>query len=104
MAKPFVVVIPHQLGRAEARRRLRTGFDELKARYADKVTSVHDTWTEDHLDLDVKALGQAIFAAIDVGDEDVRVEVKLPWLLAMVAEKAKGLISQEGSRLLIEKK
>ena len=104
MAKPLVVYIPHQLGRAEARRRLRTGFDDLKARYAHKVTALTDHWTEDHLDLDVKALGQAISAAVDIGDDQVRVEVRLPWLLAMLAEKAKGLISREGSKILIEKK
>lgn len=104
MAKPLVVVIPHQLGRQEAKRRLLRGFDDLKARYGDKLTSVDDRWSGDHLDLAVRALGQAISAAIDVGEQEVTVEVKLPWLLAVVAEKARGMIQNEGSRLLIGKK
>lgn len=104
MVKPLVVVVPHQLGRVEAKRRLATGFGDLKARFADKLTAVDDRWTGDHLDLDIRALGQSIAAAVEVGDADIRVEVRLPWLLAVIAEKAKGLIQQEGSRLLLPKK
>lgn len=104
MTKPLEVVIPHQLGLQEAKRRLKTGFGDLKTRFGDKLTSVDDRWSGDHLDIDVRALGQAIAAGIDVGENQVRVVVELPWLLAMVAEKAKGLIEREGSRLLIEKK
>ena len=104
MSKPLVVIIPHQLGQAGARRRLETGIGALKEKFGDKITSIDERWSGDHLDIDVRALGQAIAAGIDVGENQVRVVVQLPWLLAMVAEKAKGLIQREGSRLLIEKK
>lgn len=103
MSKPLVVVIPHQLGLAGARTRLATGIGALKEKFGDKVTSVDDRWTGDHLDIDVKALGQSVSAGLDVGEESVRVEVQLPWMLAMIAEKARGYIEKEG-QLLLEKK
>ena len=103
MSKPLVVLIPHQLGPAEARRRLETGFAGLKAKFGDKFTAIEERWTGDHLDLGVRALGQSVRAGLDVAADHVRVEVHLPWMLAMIAEKAKGFIAQEG-QLLLEKK
>jgi hypothetical protein len=103
MSKPLIVTVPHQLGRAEARRRLETGLGQLRTTFAEKVTSITDTWTDDRLDLRVQALGQNVAALVDVEDDHVRVEVQLPWMLAMLAEKAKNLIQREGT-LMLEKK
>lgn len=103
MSKPLIVVIPHQLGRAEARRRLEQGFGRLKEKFGQHVAAVEESWTGDRLDLGVRALGQEITAALDVAETEVRVEVQLPWMLAMIAEKAKGYIRKEGT-LLLEKK
>lgn len=103
MSKPLVVIIPHQLGRELARQRLEAGIGGLKAKFGDKVTSIDERWTGDHLDVDVKALGQSVSGGLDVAEDHVRVEVQLPWMLAMIAEKAKGYIEREG-QLLLEKK
>jgi len=103
MSKPLVVVIPHQLGRVEARRRLETGLGQLKHSFADKVTSIEEAWAGDRLDIRVGALGQSITGNLDVGEDQVRVELQLPWMLAMLAEKAKGLIQKQGT-LLLERK
>ena len=103
MSKPLIVEIPHQLGREEARRRLETGMGQLKSKFGDKFTSVDQSWTGDHLDVVIKAMGQAVSAGLDVETDHVRLEVHLPWMLAMIAEKAKGFIRKEG-QLLLEKK
>ena len=103
MSKPLIVEIPHQLGREEARRRLEAGIGQLKAKFGDKVNSVDETWSGNHLDLVIKAMGQAISAGLDVESDHVRLEMQLPWMLAMLAEKAKGFIRKEG-QLLLEKK
>ena len=104
MSKPLIVLVPHQIGRAEARRRLQNGVAELKRKFGDKVTSVDEIWSGDHVDLTVRALGQSLRAALDVEQDHVKVEVQLPWMLAMLAEKAKGFIGREGQLLLGRKK
>ena len=53
--------------------------------------------------LALTALGQQISGTIDVEDAAVRLEVLLPNLLAMVADKVKGRLKREG-QLLLEKK
>lgn len=103
MAKPLVVVIPHQLGRLEARRRLETGLGQLKQTFGDKVTSIEESWTGDRLDVRVAALGQSITGNLEVAEDQVRVELQLPWMLAMLAEKAKGMIEKQGT-LMLERK
>ena len=103
MSKPVVVSIPHQLGKEGARRRLQGGVGRLREQFGDKLGKVEDTWTGDHADFRVTVLGQSVIGALDVMESEVRVEVQLPWMLAMVAEKAKGLIEKQGT-LLLEKK
>jgi hypothetical protein len=103
MSKPLVVSIPHNLGRAEALRRLQGGMGSLKSQFGDKVASINETWAGDRMDFRVGAMGQNVSGHLDVMEDQVRVELQLPWLLAMVAEKAKSFIQKQGT-LLLEKK
>ena len=103
MTKPLVVSIPHNLGKGEATRRLRGGLTRLKSQFGDKVAKVDEAWNGDRMSFTVGAMGQTINGHVDVFDDQVRVEVQLPWLLAMVAEKAKNFIQKQGT-LMLEKK
>ena len=103
MSKPVVVSIPHQLGKEEALRRLQGGVGRLRSQFGDKLGTIEDTWTGDHADFRVSVLGQSVTGAVDVMETEVRLEVQLPWMLAMVAEKAKDLIQKQGT-LMLEKK
>jgi len=103
MSKPVVVSIPHRLGREEAVRRLKSGLERTRTTFGNHFTVQEENWTGDHLDLRLALLGHATSGMIDVADDHVRIEVQLPWLLGMIAEKAKGLIQKEG-QLMLEKK
>jgi hypothetical protein len=48
-------------------------------------------------------MGQTVQGHLDVAEDNVRLEVQLPWMLAMFAEKAKEMIRRQGT-LLLEKK
>ena len=103
MTKPLVVSIPHQLGVAEAQRRLQTGIEQVKEQYAGKFAVLEDRWTGPHLDFRVSAVGQTLTGTIDVAADHVMLAVQLPWMLAMLAQKAQSLIQSKG-QLLLEKK
>jgi Putative polyhydroxyalkanoic acid system protein (PHA_gran_rgn) len=99
MSAPLVVSIPHQLGRDEALRRLRTGLS--RAASSIPVLKVdEERWEDDHMFFRVRALGQAASGHLDVGDDHVRVEVMLPWLLQRFAQMAQNMIRDRGTRLL----
>lgn len=104
MSKPLLVVIPHQLGREEARRRLVEGVEQARAMLDRGKMSVADAaWTGDHLTFAVGAMGQRVAGTIDVEQDAVRLEMQLPWLLALFAEKVQGAIRKEGTLLLTKK-
>lgn len=103
MSKPLIVSIPHNLGKEEAIRRLRTGFGQLRTTLGDKISLLEDTWTGDRMDFRAGALGQTITGHLDVTNDTVRLEVQLPFVLALFAEKAKGLIEKQGTLMLGKK-
>ena len=102
MSKAVTVTIPHELGRAEARRRVDAGFGDL-SRHLGGLGAVTQSWEGDRLSFSLAMMGQAIAGAIDVTDHAVRLEVLLPNLLALIADKVKGRLQKEG-QLLLEKK
>lgn len=104
MAKPLVVEIPHELGKDEARRRLVEGTDKIRSAVLKKGVSVETLdWAGDTLNFAVSMLGQKVDGQVDVHPEHVRLEVRLPLLLAMFAEKMRGMLSKEGTKLLTKK-
>lgn len=102
-SKTITVSIPSRLGQAETKRRLEDGVRHLRAQYANQIASVEETWTGDHMDFKVAALGQSLTGRLDVQADSVRVEIDLPWLLAAFAEKIKTEIEQRGRKLLEKK-
>jgi hypothetical protein len=47
--------------------------------------------------------GQTARGLVDVEDTQVRIELELPWVLAAIAKRVRGVIDQRG-RGLLEKK
>jgi hypothetical protein len=104
MGRPITITIPHQLGKAEAQRRIAGGFGQLEAQMASaSVTNMRQVWSGDRLNFSAQALCQTFNGGIDVGEQDVRIEVELPGLLGMFARKIAGKLKQQGT-LLLEKK
>jgi hypothetical protein len=103
MSKPLVVSIPHHLGKKEAVRRLQAGLGKVRNSFGQHLTDVEETWTNEHLDFRVAVLGQHLSGTVDVADDHVRLEILLPWLLGVLAERAKTLIEKQG-QLMLEKK
>jgi hypothetical protein len=100
MPAPLVVTIPHQLGAAEARRRIETGLERLRGQFSAHLSTAEVQWTGNHADVRVVAMAQTVNAGIDIGDDAVRVEFVLPWLLARLAERARGFLTKAGTDML----
>ena len=99
MSKPVVVNIPHELGRAEARRRIDEGVGRLTSQIG-AVGELQKTWEGDTLAFSLQAIGQTVTGTIAVLDHEVRLEVHLPGIFAMIANKVKGRLREQGHILL----
>lgn len=103
MSKPLIVSIPHRLGREEALRRIKAGISGVRQDYAQVVQIREEIWSGDRLSFAVTAMKQQVSGTIDVMENEVKLEVTLPWLLARVAHGIDGLIRKRGT-LMLEKK
>lgn len=99
MTKPVVVNIPHELGRAEARRRIDEGVGRLTSQIG-AVGEVKQEWKGDVLHFSLVAIGQTVSGIIEILDREVRLEVQLPGIFAMIAGKVKGRLREQGQILL----
>ncbi|MEO1135674.1 MAG: polyhydroxyalkanoic acid system family protein [Pseudomonadota bacterium] len=105
MSRPVTVTISHDLGKEEARTRVRNGFDKLKsAMTGGMMFKFDETWTsEDTLSFTAKGLGQNITGAVDVFPAHIRITATLPGFLATIAETIAGRVEKEGTLLLEHK-
>ena len=103
MAEPLIVNIPHRLGKDEALRRIKSGLGRARAEFAALLTIENEVWSGDRLTFSASALGQRASGIIDVGEQAVRLEVTLPWLLARFAHAVQRVVGQKG-QLLLDKK
>ncbi|MEQ7873747.1 polyhydroxyalkanoic acid system family protein [Sphingomonas sp. ASV193] len=103
MSQPIDVDIPHQLGKAEARRRLETNIGSLE-RHIPGGAAVANRWDGDTLHLTIHAMGQAVESQIDVRDALVHCRVLLPGMLGLFAGPIAAALKSQGSNLLLEDK
>ena len=66
------VAIPHQLGREEARNRLRANSHKMADSFPGRMANVQTSWpTEDRMAMAIQAMGQSVTGHIDVQDSQV---------------------------------
>lgn len=103
IASPIIISLPHQLGRAEARRRIEAGFGRIIKLLPGSGGPPSERWDGDRLLFSVAAMGQSITGSIDVLDAAVTMEIELPGVLGLVASALKGRLEKMGQLLLTKK-
>ena len=98
--KPFVAIVPHQLGRRDARQRIQNGLARIRAEVAVFATVVEERWSDDRLEFRLRLVGQQLTGRIEVLEEAVRVEVDLPWILAALSGRLGARIRNVGTLML----
>jgi Putative polyhydroxyalkanoic acid system protein (PHA_gran_rgn) len=95
--------VSHDLGKAEAVRRLKAGFARTNGHFGSMIAMEQEHWEGDTLRFRARALGQTVAATIEVLEDTIRIEVTLPWLLAKAAKHLLPILRKE-TTLLLEKK
>ena len=95
------VAIPHDLGRDEVRRRLRSRSHELAGAIPGGMAEVATDWpSEDRMNMSIHAMGQMLRGHIDIRDREVEVVLMLPPALGFIQPVVESAIRQQGHRLL----
>jgi hypothetical protein len=107
MSRPISINIPHNLGKEEARRRIDEGFGRISQQMAGGTVGMvafQQNWQGDRLNFEANSLGQKMTGRLDVLPDSVHLELDLPEILAMIAERIKARLTTETQKLLLEKK
>jgi putative polyhydroxyalkanoate system protein len=99
---PLSLDLPHNLGRAEARRRIENGTGNL-GRHLPSGATVQSGWSGDKLNLAISMMGQDVSAAVDIQDALVRVEIVLPPALGFFRPLIEAGIRKGGEQMLEDK-
>ena len=100
MRKPIVVTVPHRLGREEAKRRLIDGLQDVSEQIAASHASLDYCWEKYRINFSVTAMRQRLEGHTDVEDELIRISIRLPVLLYMLADPIAGRVARGTERLL----
>lgn len=103
MATPITISVPHQLGRAEARRRIESGFAKIVNLLPGSGGVRSERWDGDRLIFSVAAMGQTVSGVIHVLDAAVTMEIELPGILRVIAGGLKERLQKVGQLLLTKK-
>ena len=93
------VSIPHQLTRLEARQRVESLVREFQQEHGG-LGQVVTRWEADTMHFTVSVAGMSSSGQAFVEDQAVRLEIPLPWPLAMLSGSIKQQIEQQGRKLL----
>ena len=97
-----VVHIPHKLGKDEAVRRLKHGLETTSSKLP-FLKIEREEWTGEKLTFSVSGFGQAASGSAEVSNNDVRIEVSLPWIFQRLAGITAATLRSR-TKLLLEKK
>ena len=98
--KTLSITIPHSLGATEAKRRIVDAIAEQRSTRGAMLNTVNEKWTENHLDVKANVKGQNITGRLDITDHEAKLEIDLPWMLAMLAGGYRKRAEEEGRKLL----
>jgi hypothetical protein len=99
MSGPISVDLPHQLGAAEAKRRIGANIGSLTS-HLPAGAQVRSAWEGDKLKLDIAVLGQDLAAELDVRESLIRVSVLLPPALAFFGKAIEAALRRSAPELL----
>lgn len=100
MSESITVTIPHRLGKEEALRRMKAGFARIRERLGALIAIDQETWDGNTVQFQMRGMGQTASGRIIVLDNNVQVDVTLPWLLARLAQTLLPALRKETAKLL----
>ena len=103
MSEKITVNVPHRHTRMEAKQRIDSGFEQVQQQIGGKGVTVEQAWDGDVMGFVATTMGQKITGNLAVSDDQVTIEVDLPWFLAKLSGTVKEKLAK-GTQLLLEKK
>lgn len=96
----LTISVPHQLGIAEAKRRLDELVSNVQGHSSGMLQRAEQHWDGDTLHFHIAAMGQSISGTAHVAEQTVNLDIALPWMLSLLAGTVKKQVEQQARDLL----
>lgn len=96
----LVMTVAHELGKAEAERRLKEKLNAVRTRYGGQVSDLREAWSEHTLSFGFKVIGMKVAGTLVVEDTEVRVAGRAPFAIAILKRLIERRIREELGGLL----
>ena len=96
----LTIEVPHALGQAEARRRLKERLAAARLAYQGLLNEFQEEWSDQRLRFSFRAVGMAVSGTMDVEDAAVRIDAELPFVAMMMHAAIERRIREELTKTL----
>jgi Putative polyhydroxyalkanoic acid system protein (PHA_gran_rgn) len=97
MSNSLTVLIPHNLGKEEALRRLQSGLSRIDEHFSAAFVVQEQIWPNNTLQFQIRALAQTVRGTIEAQDTQVKLDLVLPWLLAWLASNIRQVVQMQAA-------
>ncbi|HWK08141.1 MAG TPA: polyhydroxyalkanoic acid system family protein [Puia sp.] len=98
------IKIQHTHTREEARRRVTTLINKLKRQYGDQIQNLNEEWTDYTGTIEGSAKGYSLSGTIDVKEDVLDIDLKLPFLLQVFGNKIRSVVEEQVKKELSDGK
>ena len=92
--------VPHQLGTAEAERRIKGIIEKLKDEHGDQVSELTERWNGPVGTFSMKAMGFTVSGTITVRDSSVDMTANVPMMAMMFKGQIEEMVRERAATLL----
>jgi len=93
------ISVPHRIDKATARKRIEERLHQMLATYGHYLSEVEHRWEGDRLVFSGKAKGMKANGTVDVTDNEVIIDGKLPLLAKPFEPRIKSTIEKEAETI-----
>jgi hypothetical protein len=94
------MTIPHQLPRDEALKRIQGLLKNVRTRFADKISDLHEEWIDNVGRFSFSAMGMPVSGTLTVKPSEVELSGDLPFLAALYKAQIESTIREQAETLL----
>lgn len=100
MTRTITLSLPHDLSEAEVKSRIVSGIADARTKHPGILSGARETWSGNSMDFSFTSMGQSVTGQVDIEPKVVHLRVNLPAFLALIAERLRPKIQEEGRKLL----
>ena len=93
------ISVPHRIDKATARKRIEARLHQMLATYGHYLSEVEHRWEGDRLVFSGKAKGMKAHGTVDVTENEVIIDGKLPLLARPFEPRIKSTIEKEAATI-----